>query len=79
MLIQRYVASLRKGRDIATNRYRVFSVGLGTVFMFMYIGYGVAFYYGANLVSIGEATPGTVFTVIISDYLKILSHQLKIT
>ncbi|XP_060869944.1 ATP-dependent translocase ABCB1-like isoform X2 [Metopolophium dirhodum] len=64
--ISRYVAALRKGRNIATNRYRVFSVGLGTVFMMMYIGYGVAFYYGANLVSIGEATPGTVFTVFFS-------------
>ncbi|XP_008178172.1 multidrug resistance protein 1A isoform X2 [Acyrthosiphon pisum] len=64
--ISQYVAALRKGRNIATNRYRVFSVGLGTVFMLMYIGYGVAFYYGANLVSIGEATPGTVFTVFFS-------------
>jgi len=79
MLIQRYVAALRKGRNIATNRYRVFSVGLGTVFMMMYIGYGVAFYYGANLVSIGEATPGTVFTVTISDYFKTLSHKLIMT
>jgi len=64
--ISRYVAALRKGRNIATKRYRVFSIGLGTVFMLMYIGYGVAFYYGANLVSIGEATPGTVFTVFFS-------------
>ncbi|XP_022171475.1 multidrug resistance protein 1B-like isoform X2 [Myzus persicae] len=64
--ISRYIAALKKGRNIATNRYRVFSVGLGTVFMMMYIGYGVAFYYGANLVSIGEATPGTVFTVFFS-------------
>jgi len=57
----------------------VFSIGLGTVFMMMYIGYGVAFYYGANLVSIGEATPGTVFTVTISDYFKPLTHQLITT
>ncbi|KAE9524995.1 hypothetical protein AGLY_015045 [Aphis glycines] len=64
--ISRYVAALDKGRNIATKRYRVFSIGLGTVFMLMYIGYGIAFYYGANLVSIGEATPGTVFTVFFS-------------
>ncbi|KAL5240368.1 hypothetical protein ACI65C_007778 [Semiaphis heraclei] len=64
--ISRYIAALKRGRNIATNRYRVFSIGLGTVFMMMYIGYGVAFYYGANLVSIGEATPGTVFTVFFS-------------
>lgn len=44
-------------------KYRTFSIGLGTVFMLMYIGYGVAFYYGAHLVLVGEATPGTVFTV----------------
>lgn len=31
--------------------------------MLMYIGYGVAFYYGASLVAKQEATPGTVFTV----------------
>jgi len=33
--------------------------------MLMYIGYGIAFYYGAYLVLQGEATPGTVFTVVI--------------
>lgn len=64
--ISRYVGALDKGRTIATKRYKVFSIGLGTVFMLMYIGYGIAFYYGANLVSIGEATPGTVFTVFFS-------------
>lgn len=38
--------------------------------MLMYIGYGVAFYYGAHLVLLGEASPGTVFTVIIINYCK---------
>ncbi|XP_060852924.1 ATP-dependent translocase ABCB1-like isoform X2 [Rhopalosiphum padi] len=64
--ISRYVAALKKGRNIATKRYRVFSIGLGIVFMLMYIGYGIAFYYGSYLISIGEATPGTVFTVFFS-------------
>ncbi|VVC36193.1 Hypothetical protein CINCED_3A013935 [Cinara cedri] len=64
--ISRYVAALKEGRNIATKRYRIFSIGLGTVFMLMYIGYGVAFYYGACLVLKGEATPGTVFTVFFS-------------
>lgn len=61
----RYVAALKEGRDIATDRYKVFAIGLGTVFMLMYIGYGVAFYLGARLVRLGEVEPGTVFTVTI--------------
>lgn len=75
MFIYRYIAALDKGRNIATKRYRVFSIGLGTVFMLMYIGYGIAFYYGANLVLIGEATPGTVFTVTITNYFKKISYK----
>jgi hypothetical protein len=74
MFIYRYIAALKKGRNIATKRYRVFSIGLGIVFMLMYIGYGVAFYYGAYLISIGEATPGTVFTVNIANYFKKLYY-----
>jgi len=66
------VAALKEGRDIATKRYRVFSLGLGTVFMLMYIGYGVAFYYGASLVLTGETTPGTVFTVSVLPLLPLL-------
>jgi len=74
MFIYRYVAALDKGRNTATKRYRVFSIGLGTVFMLMYVGYGIAFYYGANLISVGEATPGTVFTVTITNYFKKISY-----
>lgn len=66
---------------MATKRYKVFSVGLGIVFMLMYFGYAIAFYYGANLVSIGEATPGTVFTVvnynIIMDYYKTYNGLIR--
>ncbi|XP_050546689.1 ATP-dependent translocase ABCB1-like [Daktulosphaira vitifoliae] len=64
--IARYKAALKEGRTLAIHRYRQFSCGLGSLFLMTYVGYGIAFYYGANLVKIGEATPGIVFTVFFS-------------
>ncbi|XP_050420409.1 ATP-dependent translocase ABCB1-like isoform X2 [Adelges cooleyi] len=64
--IDRYAAALKEGRLIASRRYLEFSICLGLLFMLMYCGYGLAFYYGAHLIQKGEATPGTVFTVFFS-------------
>jgi hypothetical protein len=44
-------------------KYLVLSVCGGIVAFLNFIGYGLAFWYGAELISKSEITPGSVFTV----------------
>ncbi|XP_021940802.1 multidrug resistance protein 1-like [Zootermopsis nevadensis] len=64
--IQRFDTALEAGRILAMKRYFILSVCVGTVFFLNYIGYGLAFWYGSELVTNSEITPGSVFTVFFS-------------
>lgn len=45
-------------------KYFIFAILLGSVFVIMYTAYGIAFWYGSNLIVEGISTPGSIFTVI---------------
>ncbi|XP_063233028.1 ATP-dependent translocase ABCB1-like isoform X2 [Bacillus rossius redtenbacheri] len=62
----RYKEALEKGLWLAMKKYYVLSVGIGGVFFVTYGAYGLAFWYGAELVGNGTSTPGSVFTVFFS-------------
>jgi ABC transporter transmembrane region. len=62
-LCSRYETTLEVGRLLAMKKYFIMSVCVGIVFFLNYIGYGLAFWYGAELTSRNEITPGSVFTV----------------
>jgi len=47
-------------------KYHVFSILLGSVFVIMYSTYGIAFWYGSNLIVDGISSPGSIFTVLSS-------------
>ncbi|XP_026274262.1 ATP-dependent translocase ABCB1-like isoform X2 [Frankliniella occidentalis] len=64
--VNRYEKALEKGRWMAMKKYYVLSVGLGVVFFVTYASYGLAFWYGAELIGAGVVTPGSVFTVFFS-------------
>jgi ATP-binding cassette subfamily B (MDR/TAP) protein 1 len=55
--------ALEAGRLLAMKKYFILSICLGIVFFLNYIGYGLAFWYGSELISNSEITPGSVFTV----------------
>lgn len=63
VLRSRFDTALEAGRILAMKRYFILSVCVGTVFFLNYIGYGLAFWYGSELVTNSEITPGSVFTV----------------
>jgi hypothetical protein len=44
-------------------KYFIFAILLGSVFVIMYTAYGIAFWYGSNLIVEGISTPGSIFTV----------------
>jgi hypothetical protein len=62
-LCSRFDTTLEVGRLLSVKKYFIMSVCVGTVFFLNYIGYGLAFWYGAELISKSEITPGSVFTV----------------
>ena len=62
-LCSRFDTALEVGRLLAMKKYSVMSICVGIVFFLNYIGYGLAFWYGAELISKSEITPGSVFTV----------------
>jgi len=62
-LCSRFDTALEVGRLLAMKKYFTMAVCVGIVFFLDYIGYGLAFWYGAELVSKSEITPGSVFTV----------------
>jgi ABC-type bacteriocin/lantibiotic exporter with double-glycine peptidase domain len=62
-LCYRFETALEVGRLLAMKKYHVLSVCIGIVFFLNYIGYGLAFWYGSELVIRSEITPGKVFTV----------------
>jgi len=62
-LCSRFDTALEVGRLLAVKKYFAMSVGVGIMFFLNYIGYGLAFWYGAELTSKSEITPGSVFTV----------------
>lgn len=64
--IHRFDAALEAGRLLAMKKYLILSICLGIVFFLNYIGYGLAFWYGSELISNSEITPGSVFTVFFS-------------
>lgn len=64
--VKRYEIALEKGRWMAMKKYYVLSIGLGVVFFVTYASYGLAFWYGSELIGAGVVTPGSVFTVFFS-------------
>lgn len=62
-LCSRFDVALEAGRLLAMKKYFVMSVCWGAVIFLDYIGYGLAFWYGSELVTKNEITPGKVFTV----------------
>jgi ATP-binding cassette subfamily B (MDR/TAP) protein 1 len=62
-LCSRFDAALEAGRILAMKKYLILSICLGIVFFLNYIGYGLAFWYGSELITNSEITPGSVFTV----------------
>jgi ATP-binding cassette subfamily B (MDR/TAP) protein 1 len=63
VLCSRFDAALEAGRILAMKKYLILSICLGIVFFLNYIGYGLAFWYGSELIANSEITPGSVFTV----------------
>lgn len=55
--------AIDKGRKLAMKKYYVFSILLGSIFVIMYSAYGIAFWYGSNLIVDGISSPGSIFTV----------------
>lgn len=53
------------------HKYLIMSCGLAIVFFLMYTSYGLAFYFGASLVTSGLCTPGSIFTVQDESKLKL--------
>nr|CAD7393557.1 unnamed protein product [Timema cristinae] len=64
--VHRYKLALERGLSLAMKKYYILSLGIGAVFLVTYGAYGLAFWYGAELVGSGKATPGSVFTVLFS-------------
>ena len=62
-LCSRFDTALEVGRLLAMKKYFIMSVCVGIVFFLNYIGYGIAFWYGAELTYKSEITVGGVFTV----------------
>lgn len=62
-LCSRFDTALEAGRLLAMKKYFDLSVCAGIVHFLNYIGYGLTFWYGAELTSKSEITPGGVFTV----------------
>ncbi|XP_022176201.1 multidrug resistance protein 1B-like isoform X3 [Myzus persicae] len=63
---KRYEMAIDKGRKLAMKKYYVFSILLGSIFVIMYSAYGIAFWYGSNLIVDGISSPGSIFTVFFS-------------
>lgn len=61
--VKRYEAGLREGFRLAMRKYYFLSAGIAGVFFVLYASYGIAFWYGSEMIRFGEATPGSVFTV----------------
>ncbi|GLH02052.1 Multidrug resistance protein homolog 65 [Gryllus bimaculatus] len=61
-----YENGLDEGRKLAMKKYYILAVGIGLVFFVTYGAYGLAFWYGSQMIGTGEATPGSVFTVFFS-------------
>ncbi|KAK7863891.1 hypothetical protein R5R35_007224 [Gryllus longicercus] len=61
-----YENGLDEGRKLAMRKYYILAVGIGLVFFVTYGAYGLAFWYGSQMIGTGEATPGSVFTVFFS-------------
>jgi len=55
--------AIEEGRKLAMKKYYVFSILLGSIFVIMYSVYGIAFWYGSNLIVDGISSPGSIFTV----------------
>lgn len=53
-------------------KYYIFAILLGSVFVIMYSAYGIAFWYGSNLIAEGISTPGSIFTVNLKLYTIIM-------
>lgn len=68
----RYELAVEEGQKLALKKYYIFAILLGSVFFIMYSGYGIAFWYGSNLIVEGISSPGSIFTV----NLKLIIYKL---
>lgn len=59
----RYASALDEGRKLAMKKYYVLAILLSAVFIVLYSAYGLAFWYGSNLIVEGISSPGSIFTV----------------
>lgn len=59
----RYESALDEGRKLAMKKYYVLAMLLSAVFIVLYSAYGLAFWYGSNLIVEGFSSPGSIFTV----------------
>ncbi|XP_014294685.1 ATP-dependent translocase ABCB1 [Halyomorpha halys] len=64
--IKRYGEALEEGRRITMGKYYVLSVAAAMMFVVSYGAFAFAFWYGSQLLSRGDATAGSVFTVFFS-------------
>ncbi|XP_016663132.1 multidrug resistance protein 1A isoform X2 [Acyrthosiphon pisum] len=63
---KKYELAIEEGRKLVMKKYYLFSILLGSVFVIMYSAYGIAFWYGSNLIVDGISSPGNIFTVFFS-------------
>ncbi|CAI6347628.1 unnamed protein product [Macrosiphum euphorbiae] len=63
---KKYELAIEEGRKLVMKKYYIFSILLGSVFVLMYSAYGIAFWYGSNLIVDGISSPGSIFTVFFS-------------
>lgn len=59
----RYASALDEGRKLAMKKYFLLAILLSAVFIVLYSAYGLAFWYGSNLIAEGISSPGSIFTV----------------
>ncbi|GBN19924.1 Multidrug resistance protein 1B, partial [Araneus ventricosus] len=62
--IKRYKSALADGLQIALRKSVIASLSLGFTFLVLYSSYGLAFWYGTELVLADKITPGDVFSIL---------------
>ncbi|KAG8222223.1 hypothetical protein J437_LFUL001421 [Ladona fulva] len=57
---------MESGHKLAMRKYYILAFGIAGVYFVTYGAYGLAFWYGSELIGDGKCTPGSVFTVFFS-------------
>ncbi|CAL1269177.1 unnamed protein product [Larinioides sclopetarius] len=64
MFLGKYKSVLAEGLQITFRKIVIASLSIGLSFLVLFSSYGLAFWYGTELVSVEKITPGDVFTIL---------------